>query len=63
MVSECLSYHDSESFRSDVEREDFKCICDKHRCVGNVIKEIENENEWNCRYLEVRPGEAQYRNM
>lgn len=43
------TYHDCEAFRANGVRKDLQGICDQHWRVGDVIKEIKDENEWDRR--------------
>ncbi len=36
----CKTYHDSETLSTDIEREDLKGICDKHRRICNIIEQV-----------------------
>ena len=39
------AYHNSKPLRSDIKREDLQSVRDQHRCVGDVIEEVEDEDE------------------
>ena len=37
------TYHDGKSLSADAERQDLQSVRDQHRCVGDVIEEVEEE--------------------
>ena len=42
------AYHHGKSFGTDIKGQDLQSICNKHRSVCQVVKEIEEENERKC---------------
>ena len=46
-----MAYHDGESLGTDVEGQNFEGVSDEHGGVCDVIEEVEDENEGNCRCM------------
>ena len=40
-----MAYHDGESLGTDVEGQNFEGVSDEHRSIGDVVEEVEDEDE------------------